>query len=406
MVKIINLAYTNQGGAGGAVNRINQVLNSFCKSHFISLKGSKNENSTVLGRYNTYFLSIIILSNLRHLFYKYFSNKYFKKYNYYNYNEKLNYFNTNQLFKKFPFTPDILIVHYCSHFINFKMIYEIQKKTNCKVIFNLLDTSFLTGGCHYSWDCKGFEFECKNCPAIKSIKKKNDSNKNFKAKQKYLNKTHSIVNVSSTFALNQVKRSSLFKNHKKSLIYYPIPNLRLESESYNKEKIIFLGTQDFNDKRKGISYFIKAINLFKESIGDSKFYKIQFRIAGNKKLKISYKNFKYLGYLDEVKLAKEYSKADLFICPSIEDNGPMMINEALSYGTPVVAFDVGISRDLIHKGNGYIAKNKDAYDLSEGIKKIITNKQLSREQIIIDSRRKLSYSVITRKWKKLIYDTL
>ena len=406
MVKIINFVYSNQGGAGTAVKRINQVLNSFSKSHIISLKGKSNENSTVLGYSDTYFLFLIFLSNLRHVFYKFLSKKYFKEYNYYNYSEKLNYFKTSKLLKKFPFTPDIIIIHYCSHFINFKMIYEIQKLTKCKVIFNLLDTAFLTGGCHYSWDCRGFEFECKNCQAIKLINKKDESYKNFKAKQKYLKKIHSIVNVSSTFALNQVNKSTLFKNHKKSLIYYPIPNLRLESESSKKGKIIFLGTQDFNDKRKGIAYLIKAIELFKESVGDSKFYKIQFRIAGNRKLPNTYKNFNYLGYLDEIKLAKEYIKADLFICPSIEDNGPMMINEALTYGTPVVAFDMGISKDLIHEGNGYIAKNKDAVDLSEGIKKIIFSKHLSRQQIITDSRNKLSYSVIKKKWKSLIYDII
>ncbi|HAK12692.1 MAG TPA: glycosyl transferase family 1, partial [Chitinophagaceae bacterium] len=39
----------------------------------------------------------------------------------------------------------------------------------------------------------------------------------------------------------------------------------------------------------------------------------------------------------EQALAKYYQLADLFISPSIEDAGPMMILESLPCGTPVIA---------------------------------------------------------------------
>ena len=45
-----------------------------------------------------------------------------------------------------------------------------------------------------------------------------------------------------------------------------------------------------------------------------------------------------------------YSSADIFLCPSISENLPNTILEAMSSGTPTVAFDIGGIGDIItHK---------------------------------------------------------
>jgi glycosyltransferase involved in cell wall biosynthesis len=63
----------------------------------------------------------------------------------------------------------------------------------------------------------------------------------------------------------------------------------------------------------------------------------------------------YRGSLhDEVSLALLYSAADVFVAPSIQDNLPNVVMEALACGTPTVAFDLGGMPDLIdHRQNGY-----------------------------------------------------
>ena len=210
--------------------------------------------------------------------------------------------------------------------------------------------------------------------------------------------------------MNQVSRSTLFKNHKRSLILYPIPSYREYKYSFekSKKKIVFLGIQDISDERKGYKYFLNAVSILKESIEEEDFKNIQFRIAGKNKNKSKnmFKNFQFLGHLNNIKLVKEYCKADLFLCSSIEDNGPMMINEALSFGTPVVCFDVGISRDLVNKKNGFIAENKNPGSLSEGIKFALFKKNYDRKKIIAKSKSLFSYEIIANKWKTLINDTL
>ena len=87
-----------------------------------------------------------------------------------------------------------------------------------------------------------------------------------------------------------------------------------------------------------------------------------------------------LGYLsDERKLATAYRAADVFVCPSIEDAGPMMIPEAMLCGTPVVAFHAGGAPDLvISRQTGYLARLGDAVDFAHGIGQVLESPESIR----------------------------
>ena len=61
----------------------------------------------------------------------------------------------------------------------------------------------MTGGCHWSWDCKGYVKECKNCPAITSIKLKNLAHRNFLEKNYYLNKINRFVDNPEAYEVLQ-----------------------------------------------------------------------------------------------------------------------------------------------------------------------------------------------------------
>jgi glycosyltransferase involved in cell wall biosynthesis len=93
---------------------------------------------------------------------------------------------------------------------------------------------------------------------------------------------------------------------------------------------------------------------------------------------------------DENKMALLYAAADLFIYPSVADNCPLVVLEALSCGTPVVSFRTGGIPELVkHLSTGYVADYKNMDDFIHGIKLFIEDKDLcrkaklaAREQII------------------------
>ena len=91
--------------------------------------------------------------------------------------------------------------------------------------------------------------------------------------------------------------------------------------------------------------------------------------------------------ISEKKLIKVYQLADLFISPSTEDVGPMMINEAVMSGLPVISFDIGVAKDLIiNKINGYKINKISYINLANSIKKFLNLSRQDEEKMKKNSR--------------------
>jgi glycosyltransferase involved in cell wall biosynthesis len=141
-------------------------------------------------------------------------------------------------------------------------------------------------------------------------------------------------------------------------------------------KIVFFGAQSLKDRRKGLSYLAEALHRVRnrrEIDPDS----VMLITSGRERDVWEYLGdgfpHRHLGFLDdEITLAAAYQAADLFVCPSIEDSGPMMINEAIMCGTPVVSFAMGVAQDLVHTGKtGYRAELRNSEDLAHGMATIL-----------------------------------
>ena len=414
-MKILNISTYDYGGAGSAVLRINEVLINLNHTSKVVVFNKKSNDSNVIQitDRNPILLLKKIYRKVFHEFQKTLTSKFVEKYNFFNYNEESRYFNPTLILKKLDYTPEVLIIHYTSHFINFKAIYELQQLTKAKIIFNMLDTAFLTGGCHYSWNCIGYQNKCSNCSAL--LINKDLSIRNHHFKTKYLNKMHSVRLVaSSSWAINQAKMSSLFKDFEKSLIFYPLDefffkpgNKKLIREDLNiptNKKVIFLGAHQISDPRKGIDFAIKSLTLLYSDLSESERKKIVIVTAGNKDLNslINFQCF-HFGVVSSTVLAKLYSCSDIFLCPSVEDNGPMMINEAVMSGCAIVSFNVGVSQDLVSIKNGYLAKNFNEHDLFLGLKKILNSDMIYLNKSSREIGMKcLTKKVISKSWQRIL----
>jgi glycosyltransferase involved in cell wall biosynthesis len=422
-MKIIHITTTESGGAGTAVIRLHETLvNLNYTSHILVFnKTSSNEFITDITKGNPFLLLVKIARKLKHEYNKKFNKKIVSKYNFFNYSENSNYINHNSLFKKLPYVPEIIIIHFISHFVNFKNIYELAKSTNARVIFNMLDMASLTGGCHFAWDCLGYTRLCGHCPAIKSNKEYDESRKSLLFKQKFINKINPVLVATSEETYIQAKKSTLFKDLiiYKSLLPINSNDFAPSKKSYARDyfslpidkKIIFAGSQNLEDERKGFKNFICSLDLLYTKLSEKQREDLIILTAGEKPIEnyIKFRNI-HLGTLKSKEaLIRAYQSADIFVCPSIEDSSPMMLNEAVSCGIPVVAFDMGVAKDLISFPNtGYKAELNNNYDFANGLYQILFTKDTNllidkmSENCRINALKLTSSISVGQQWDEII----
>ena len=319
-----------------------------------------------------------------------------RKYHIHEVNEQNETYSTGRLLKTVGFKPDAIIMLFIKDFINTKNMYELYEKTGAPIYWLMYDMAPLTGLCHYAWDCDGYQNSCGKCPGLFSSDPLDISFANLAFKKIYIDKTNIQLITASEWQYRQAKLSSLFKNktiHKILSSFNPEVfkpsdkgKLRKEMGIPNNKKIIFFGAVNLSDLRKGMQYLLESLQLFNDKIkGTTLENNILLLNAGVQieemvgSLPFEYH---YLGFVDNTKgIAAAYQAADVFICPSIEDSGPSMINQSIMCGTPVVSFEMGISPDLVISGKtGYMAKLKDSEDMAQGLLNVLSldNDQYSK----------------------------
>ena len=281
--------------------------------------------------------------------------------------------------------PDFFIYMFSHYFLTPNDLRLLYKKTNSKILFWLMDSAAMTGGCHFTWDCKGYIEYCGNCPGIKSTKSVDLTNKNMLLKHEVFNQIEIYPIYGGEKMKQMLMKSSLFKDKKIFKASPPVDkdfyNNSFKEESRKElvfpenKKLIFMAADQLSSERKGIKLLLQALDKLAKQLTTKERENVLLIIAGHN-LKAIEKDipfqYKYLGFLSHDNFAKAIRSVHVFICPSIEDYGPMVINQSFMSGTPVVAFDMGVASEIVHTGiTGYKAKLGDVSDLTKGIKYIL-----------------------------------
>ncbi len=332
-------------------------------------------------------------------------------------------YKTENLLKKANIKPDAIIVLFANDFISTKNIYELGKITGKPVYWMMYDTSPLTGGCHYSWDCLGYQNSCGNCPGLFSKDPFDATNKNLMYKKEYMDKTDISIVLASEWQYLQATKSTVFKNHPihKILIainpdiFKPVSKdiIRKKFGIGIEKKVIFFGAKYFKDERKGFKYLMEALNKLTELMVHEPLLRnnIILLLAGDDvdtikiQLPFEYINLGKLNNSDGI--ASAYQVADIFLCPSIEDSGPSMVNQSIMCGTPVVSFAQGVSLDIVITGKtGYLARLKDSEDMAKGLfslLKLTESEQLKMSSSCREIALELYHpEVSTNHWLKIM----
>lgn len=342
--------------------------------------------------------------------------------NYYMYdqNSHKRKYNTSVILKRLPFKPDAFIYLFQQNFLNEEALYDLNKSTGAPIYRYMADMAELTGGCHYAWDCEGYMKSCGNCPGLYSDNPIDETYENLKFKQTYINKTNVTLVAGSGWQMEQSAKSTLYSSKPRYKILSPTDEnlfnqgnkieVRKELNLPTDKKIIFFGAVNNSEKRKGGKELVETLIFLNNSILDTEKNNIHLLIAGIKPdLRIMELGFSIsnLGYVNYAVLAKAYRASDVFLCPSIEDSGPSMINQSMMCGTPVVCFLMGVALDLVINGKtGYAAELKNYKDLAYGLKGILDLNRIQQVEYS-NSCRSLayelcSYGAVAEKFSELV----
>jgi glycosyltransferase involved in cell wall biosynthesis len=259
---------------------------------------------------------------------------------------------------------------------NFLTPQEIRK-INKPIIWRLSDKWAFTGGCHYSGGCTKYEDHCGNCPQLITNEEKDFTWFGLKRKSEAWKNKNITVVAPSRWIADAAGKSTILKN--KSIVRVATgvdhnvfkPGDKIQArEALNipaSSKVILFGANNaLNSTYKGGIFFRKMV----ERLADKDYIFLLFGSDKNRHSDDVYKNVRFLGVLrEEHDLSCAYNAADIFICPSTEDNLPNTVLESMACGTPCIAFrDSGGVVDVIeHKVNGYLAEFKNVDDLINGI---------------------------------------
>lgn len=196
---------------------------------------------------------------------------------------------------------------------------------------------------------------------------------------------------------------AVFKPHNRQLAR------RILGLREDRRYILFGAMGCTSDRRKGFHLLEPAIQALKQSPQYTKDAEILIFGANtpqnppNLGLKTHYLATLY----DEVSVALLYSAADLFIAPSMQDNLPNTLVEALACGTPCVAFQIGGLPDLIIPGvTGYMAPPFDIPFFADAIAQaLLLNTETHRAQIRVFAESRFKEEIVAAQYHSL-YETL
>lgn len=266
------------------------------------------------------------------------------------------------------YQPDLVHLHNLHGFyLNLPCLFQYLKQAKVPVVWTLHDCWAFTGHCAYFSfaQCQRWQSGCGHCPQRFAYPRavRDRSRQNWLEKRELFTGLERCVLVSPSRWLAGLVQSSFLGEYPVKVIpngidlevFYP------HATQANAKKIVLACVSTINpEDRKGGRYLPQLA----ARLGDA--YEVQ--VLGLRD-RIVPPNIHALPYLkDKAELAAAYSKADVLVNPTLEDNFPTVNLEALACGTPVVTFDTGGSPECLGESCGAVVPQGDVDALAQAAK--------------------------------------
>lgn len=290
-------------------------------------------------------------------------------------------------FSQLP-NAQIYHLHSIAGFVDYPTFFG--KLSNHSTIFwTLHDMEPFTGGCHYDFSCGRFAFGCGACPQLGSHKIKDLSHQFWLKKRDIYSQLPTqrlhLVALNGWMA-EQALKSPIFNRFPVHIIpngvevdiFTPRPKklarqvLGVPLEAH----VLLYVAASMKTRRKGFHLLVEAMHMLQAN----RDYFLLSLGSGHPEIELRMPHLHLGSVSNDRLLSLIYSAADVLILPSLQDNQPNTILEAMSCGTPVIAFNVGgVSEVIQHGKNGILVSPISASGLCDAITRLLSDANMMRK---------------------------
>lgn len=291
-------------------------------------------------------------------------------------------------FDRQVFQGNVLHLHWVTGLLDWPSFFA-SVPDNLPIVWTLHDMNPLTGGCHHADDCREFMSACRACPQLGPHSGADLAATTFVVKQAaYSGKQLHLV-TPSRWLERHVRNSALMRgacsiqtirNGLDISVYRPQEKLtaRRHLGIPADRLIVGFGADSLKNPRKGIAELFEAFAKL------TQFDRICGITLGRKELPDSglpRPRIFPMGYVQDAhRQTQIYSAMDVFALPSWGENMPQMAIEAMACGTPVIAFDVGGTPEIVRPDDtGLLAPLRDCHRLATHLSWCLENPDQLRQ---------------------------
>lgn len=308
---------------------------------------------------------------------------------------------------------DIINLHWVAGFVDYPS-FLVPASKRAPLIWSLHDMNPFTGGCHYTDGCERFLSGCGACPQLGSTHNNDLSSRIWHRKRalyEVLAPERLHLAVQNHWMATLVQSSPLMGKFPLTIIPSGVDTRDFSPREARfarnllgippGARVILFVADSLDIRRKGFPVLQQALagladlpHLFLASVG-----------SGEPSLEARVPHL-HLGRTDNDRLLSLiYSAADLFVIPSLQDNAPNTVMEALACGTPVVGFAAGGIVDLVQDGiTGRLAPVGEVESLGGAIRELLED-AAGRQEMADNCRRRglqdFSLEVMGRNYGQL-----
>jgi glycosyltransferase involved in cell wall biosynthesis len=288
--------------------------------------------------------------------------------------------------------PDVVHLHNLhSNYIHLPLLLQFLGEQKIPTLITIHDSWMFTCGycAHYIYhNCDKWDKGCTDCPAVRKTLRKNGA-KMYRIKEELYRQIPKLaINGVSKWTteaaghgmLKTAKIQETVYNWIDTELFKPQDNAVEVRRKYGipENHKLILGVSQGWSENKGLKEFLQIADELREEA--------TVILVGQDNGIPQRENLHCIGFTnDRQELIDLYSAADVFVNPSRAETFGLVTAEALSCGTPVVAYNNTGSRELVAPQCGALAADGDADTL------------VSLTRMVLENRKE-TYSAACRQW--------